>query len=36
VQTKDTLFKLKSDFDHEARETQSELKKREARLVQKE
>jgi ribonucrease Y len=36
VQTKDTLFKLKSDFDHESRETQLELKKREARLVQKE
>lgn len=36
VQTKDTLFKLKSDFDHEARETQLELKKREARLIQKE
>jgi ribonuclease Y len=36
VQTKDTLFKLKSDFDHEARETQLEIKKREARLVQKE
>jgi ribonuclease Y len=36
VQTKDVLFKLKSDFDHEARETQLEIKKREARLVQKE
>ena len=36
VQTKDTLFKLKSDFDQESRETQLELKKREARLVQKE
>jgi len=36
VQTKDTLFKLKSDFEHEAKETRSELTKREARLVQKE
>ena len=36
VQTKDTLFKLKSDFDQESRETLLELKKREARLVQKE
>lgn len=36
VQTKDMLFKLKSDFDQESRETQLELKKREARLVQKE
>jgi ribonuclease Y len=36
VQTKDTLFKLKSDFEYEAKETRSELTKREARLVQKE
>ncbi|NTU64395.1 MAG: DUF3552 domain-containing protein [Chloroflexi bacterium] len=30
VQAKDTLFKLKSDFDDEVRETQLELKKRES------
>jgi ribonuclease Y len=35
VQTKDTLFKLKNEFENEARETRSELKKREARLTQK-
>lgn len=36
IEAKDTLFKMKSDFDAETKETRSELKKREARLMQKE
>ena len=36
VEMKETLFKLKSDFDQEVKENQAELKKREIRLVQKE
>ena len=36
VEMKETLFKLKSDFDQEVKENQAELKKREMRLVQKE
>ena len=36
VEVKETLFKLKSDFDQEVKENQAELKKREMRLVQKE
>jgi ribonuclease Y len=36
VEVKETLFKMKSDFDHEVKENQAELKKREMRLVQKE
>ncbi|RPI98976.1 MAG: DUF3552 domain-containing protein, partial [Desulfobacteraceae bacterium] len=36
VGTKETLFRMKSDFDNEAKETRAELKKRETRLVQKE
>ncbi|MFZ7125314.1 MAG: ribonuclease Y [Desulfobacterales bacterium] len=36
IEAKDTLFKMKSDFDAETKDTRSELKKRESRLVQKE
>ncbi len=36
VEMKETLFKMKSDFDQEVKENQAELKKREMRLVQKE
>lgn len=36
IEAKDTLFRMKSDFDSETKETRSELKKREMRLVQKE
>jgi ribonuclease Y len=36
LEVKDRLFKMKSDFDAETKETRSELKKRETRLVQKE
>ena len=36
VEMKETLFKLRSDFDHEVKENQSEFKKREMRLVQRE
>jgi ribonuclease Y len=36
VERKDKLFKMKSEFDHETKETSAELKKRETRLVQKE
>ena len=36
IEAKDTLYKLKSDFDAETRETRGELKKREHRLIQKE
>ena len=36
LEVKDRLFKMKSDFDAETKETRSELKKRETRLMQKE
>lgn len=36
LEIKDRLFKMKSDFDADTKETRSELKKRESRLVQKE
>ena len=36
LEVKDKLFKLKSEFDTDTRETRAELKKREARLVHKE
>ena len=36
IEVKDTLFRMKSDFDNETKETRSELKKREMRLMQKE
>jgi ribonuclease Y len=36
IEAKDRLLKLKSEFDAETKETRSELKKREARLIQKE
>ena len=36
IEAKDTLLKLKSEFDNETKETRSELKKREMRLMQKE
>ena len=36
IEAKDRLFKMKSDFDAEAKETRSELKKLEHRLIQKE
>jgi ribonuclease Y len=36
IEAKDLLFKMKSDFDAEAKETRSELKKLEHRLIQKE
>ncbi len=36
LEVKDRLFKMKSDFDAETRETRSELKKREKHLMQKE
>ncbi len=36
LEAQDTLFKMKSEFDAEARETRAELKKREGRLIQKE
>ncbi|MCB2169643.1 MAG: ribonuclease Y [Deltaproteobacteria bacterium] len=36
IEAKDTLFRMKSEFDNETKETRSELKKREMRLVQKE
>lgn len=36
VEAKDRLFKMKSDFETEAKETRSELKKLERRLIQKE
>ena len=36
IEAKDRLFKMKSDFDSEAKETRSELKKLEHRLIQKE
>jgi ribonuclease Y len=36
VEVKETLFKMKSDFDQEVKENQAEIKKREMRLVQKE
>jgi len=35
-EAKDRLFKMKSEFDAETRETQSELKRQEKRLIQKE
>ena len=36
IEAKDKLFKLKSDFETETKETRSELKKNEKRLIQKE
>jgi ribonuclease Y len=36
LEVKDRLFKMKSDFDNETKETRSELKKREMHLMQKE
>jgi ribonuclease Y len=36
LEIKDRLFKMKSDFDAETKETRSELKKREKHLMQKE
>jgi ribonuclease Y len=36
LEVKDRLFKMKSDFDAETKETRSEQKKRESRLMQKE
>ena len=36
IEAKDTLFRMKSDFDKETKETRAELKKREMRLMQKE
>lgn len=36
IEAKDRLFKMKSDFDSEAKETRSELKTLERRLIQKE
>jgi ribonuclease Y len=36
IEAKDRLFKIKSDFDAETRETRAELKKQEKRLIQKE
>lgn len=36
VEAKDLLFKMKSEFEAEAKETRSELKKLERRLIQKE
>ena len=36
LEVKDTLFRMKSDFDAETKETRSELKKTERRLIQKE
>ena len=36
IEAKDLLFKMKSDFESEAKETRSELKKAEHRLIQKE
>ena len=36
IEAKDRLFKMKSDFETEAKETRSELKRTERRLIQKE
>lgn len=36
IEAKDTLFKMKSDFDADTKDTRNELKKRETRLMQKE
>ena len=36
IEAKDLLFKMKSDFESEAKETRSELKRTEQRLIQKE
>jgi ribonuclease Y len=36
IEAKDLLFRMKSDFESEAKETRSELKKLEHRLIQKE
>ncbi len=36
IEAKDTLFKMKSDFESEAKETRLEFKKAEHRLIQKE
>ena len=36
LEVKDKLFKMKSEFDNDTKETRSELKKKERRLIQKE
>ncbi len=36
IEAKDKLFKMKSEFDNENKETRAELKKKEKRLIQKE
>jgi ribonuclease Y len=36
LEAKDRLFKMKSEFDAETKETRAELKRKEARLIQKE
>ena len=36
LEAKDILFRMKSDFDAETKETRADLKKREKRLIQKE
>ncbi len=36
IEAKDLLFKMKSDFESEAKETRSEIKRAEQRLIQKE
>lgn len=36
IEAKDNLFKIKSDFENETKETRSELKRNEKRLIQKE
>ncbi|MBU4011231.1 MAG: DUF3552 domain-containing protein, partial [Proteobacteria bacterium] len=36
IEAKDKLFKMKTEFDLETKETRAELKKREKRLIQKE
>ncbi|MCJ7617196.1 MAG: ribonuclease Y [Desulfobacterales bacterium] len=36
IESKDILYNMKAEFDAEAKETKSELKKRETRLIQKE
>jgi len=35
IESKDILYKMKAEFDAETKETKSELKKRENRLIQK-
>ncbi|MFC1859911.1 Rnase Y domain-containing protein, partial [Thermodesulfobacteriota bacterium] len=36
IEAKDTLFKIKSEFEAETKDTRAELKKNERRLIQKE